>query len=213
MQIKQIDVCELNGILVFLTTSPNSSESFGVDTGSAGGTSASGGIQSGSGSGGGSGSSGGFGGGRICIFNLNELNVNNNESNSDDTATSHVLNKASCKERRVDFISACHLYALSNPLLNKHLKVVAACGKKLAILNLKTAASSATMGATSCIANLNNAANQIAVNPIIGLSASTGNAAASTSNASTLLESPTRNNYSINHTSFYLKRVSTNICF
>ena len=63
----------------------------------------------------------------------------------------------------------------------KQLKLVAACGKKLYIVKLKdiihfnsnTNNNKTNIPVTSCISNLNNAANQIAVNPILGLNIAT----------------------------------------
>ena len=136
-------------------------------------------LQSGSGVG---------GSGRLCVFNLNDFNQCNEIINSNNNKSSEnvnelkleAMNKNDCKERRLDFMPTfCHLYAISKQIAASQLKIVAACGKKLFIIKLKdihynnAASSDGAETASSCISNLNNAANTIAVNPILGLSSVT----------------------------------------
>ena len=203
VQVKQLDICELNNLMIFLTTTnsssnatnsmPNSNlnnlstnlnndynDQSACSSNDPPMTSTSSATNSNS-VGGGSGTC------RLCIFNLDDFNSsmdndeNPNINNSSGKLT--AMNKLHCKEKRLDFLpSNCHLYAVSKQIVAKQLKLVAACGKKLYIVKLKDIIhfnsnannnNKTNIPVTSCISNLNNAANQIAVNPILGLNLAT----------------------------------------
>ena len=186
VQVKQLDICELNNIMILLISSNNNCNTTTNDsiidettlqneqmTSTPADTDS---LQSNS------------GGGRLCVFNLNDFNQSNEIINSNDNKSSEnvnelnleAMNKNDCKERRLDFMPTfCHVYAISKQIAASQLKIVAACGKKLFVIKLKdihynnAASSDGAATASSCISNLNNAAITIAVNPILGLSSVT----------------------------------------
>ena len=73
----------------------------------------------------------------MCVFRLCEFNQIMSDSNWDQSLTK---NKIDCKEHKLDFINSCHVYAINKQLVSKKdtFKVVAACGKKLILFQLKT---------------------------------------------------------------------------
>ena len=74
--------------------------------------------------------------GRICVFKLNEFNQILNDSNWEQNQAKTRVN---CKEHKIEFISGCTLYALSKQATSRtsSFKFVAACGKKLLIVETK----------------------------------------------------------------------------
>lgn len=146
VQLRQLDVCELFGFMIFCDYK-----------------------------------------GHISVFKLNEFNQILSDSNWDNSQTKSKLH---CKEHRLEFISGCHMYAISKQLINKNenFKLVAACGRKLYLIEYSNAQvcnscaasinnninynsnnnSNANMNSNN--SNSNNLVNQLALNPMIGLS-------------------------------------------
>lgn len=93
--------------------------------------------------------------GRICVFRLSEFAQTMSDSSWDQ---SQSKTKLFCKEHRLEFISGCHVYAISKQLINKneYFKIVAACGKKLVLINYKSQLNSANV-CNSCATTLNTA--------------------------------------------------------
>ena len=122
VQLKQINICELNGLMVLL-----------IDKG------------------------------RICIFKLSEFSQIMSDSNWDQNQTK---SKQHCKERKLEFVNGCQIYAMSKNLINKtdQVKIIAACGKKLLVIYSKSSSCSTNI-CSSCIASMNTApANTLTVN-------------------------------------------------
>lgn len=95
--------------------------------------------------------------GRICIFKLNELNQLLNESNIEQSK-----NKNDCRQHRLEFLHSCNVYALKKQPINSSecFKIVAACGRKLVIIESNL--SNQSNICDSCITNLN--ASNIVIN-------------------------------------------------
>jgi hypothetical protein len=77
--------------------------------------------------------------GRMCVFRLGEFAQIMSDSNWDQSLTK---TKNDFKEHRLDFISSCHTYAINKQLVSNaneasSLRVVAACGKKLILFQLR----------------------------------------------------------------------------
>lgn len=74
--------------------------------------------------------------GRICVFKLSDFNHILSDSHWDE---SQIKTKLECKEHKIDFVNACHTYALSKYLIkqNDTFRIAAACGKKLLIIDVK----------------------------------------------------------------------------
>ncbi|CAF0797732.1 unnamed protein product [Brachionus calyciflorus] len=94
VQLRQIDICDLYGLMVFCDFK-----------------------------------------GRLCVFKLSDFSQLLSDSSLDE---SQARNKFHCKENKLDFISGCQIYAISKPIYgNQELKIVAACGKKMIVVNYK----------------------------------------------------------------------------
>jgi len=74
--------------------------------------------------------------GRICVFKLSDFNQILSDSHWDE---SQIKTKLECKEHKIDFVNACHTYALSKYLIkqNDTFRIAAACGKKLLIIDAR----------------------------------------------------------------------------
>jgi hypothetical protein len=105
--------------------------------------------------------------GRICVFKMSEFNQIVSDGNWDPSQTK---TKANCKEHKLDFISGCHKYAISKQLINKSecLKIIAACGKKLILAQMKSPDSSNGTICNTCATTLT--FSSLVINPVIGLS-------------------------------------------
>lgn len=89
--------------------------------------------------------------GRICVFRLSEFAQIISDSSCDQ---SQAKTKAHCKERKLEFLSGCHVYAISKQLVNKadNFKIVAACGRKLILIQYKSPSATSNM-CNNCAAN------------------------------------------------------------
>jgi hypothetical protein len=98
--------------------------------------------------------------GRICVFKLTDFNQILGDSHWDEP---QVKGKLECKEHKIDFVHACHTYALSKYLIkqNDTFRVAAACGKKLLIIDAKNNVcnSCATLNMSHNVSNFNNTNN------------------------------------------------------
>jgi hypothetical protein len=131
VQLRQLDVCEMFGFMVFCDFK-----------------------------------------GHMSVFKLNEFNQILSDSNGEN---SQIKSKVHCKERRLEAVSGCHLYAIGKQLINKNLKLLAACGRKLYLIEYVNSANSQTNVCNSCASLMNNSSvsNQLALVGLPSIQAAT----------------------------------------
>ncbi len=93
--------------------------------------------------------------GRMSVFRLSEFTQIMSDSNWDQTLTK---TKNDCKEHRLEFISGCHAYAINKQLVSSTddcsslLRIVAACGKKLILFQLRSQQCTTQKLCSACVA-------------------------------------------------------------
>lgn len=92
--------------------------------------------------------------GRICVFKLSEFNSILNDNNSEQ---GHSKSRAHFKEHKLDSVQGCSVYALRKNQMTRNgiFKIVAACGKKLLVLETKCTGSNIVSEASSIYENKN----------------------------------------------------------